>query len=199
MNFQCFNFQLIIVKLVIDCQPKADQPMRRKNRYLIIENYYNISMNYPFQYSNQHHAQACALFCMDFRFKDETLKYLKEELNLKDLDIITAAGASKNIADPKVLTDYQFVTRQIEISIQLHEIDKIILINHANCGAYGSREFFGGADKEKAVHAKDLLKSKKLLEKRFAEQEIVLIYANLINEAIVFEKIKNNYPQVSLK
>lgn len=151
-------------------------------------------MNYSFQYNNQHKAQACALFCMDFRFKNETLNYLEEELNLKDLDIITAAGSSKNIANPKVLSDYQFITRQIEISIQLHEIDKIVLINHVNCGAYGSAEFFGGADKEREVHVRDLKKSKKLIEKRFSNQEIILIYANLEGEGsdkkIIFEKIE---------
>lgn len=146
-------------------------------------------MKYPFKYGDQYKAQSCALFCMDFRFKNETLKYLEEELKLKDLDIITAAGSTKNIASSKILSDYQFITRQIKKSIQLHEIDKIVLINHANCGAYGSAEFFGGADKERAVHVKDLLKSKKLLEKRFKNQKIILIYANLINEEIVFEKV----------
>lgn len=151
-------------------------------------------MQYLFNYKNQHKAQACALFCMDFRFKNETLNYLGKELNLKDLDIITVAGASKNIANPKVLTDYRFIIRQIGLSIDLHEIDKIILINHADCGAYGSREFFGGAEKEKLVHVKDLLKSKKILAKRFESQEIILIYANLKGEGkkeeIIFEKIE---------
>lgn len=148
---------------------------------------------YPFQYKNQHKAQACVLFCMDFRFREATLKYLEEELDISDFDIVVAAGSTKNIADPKVLSDYQFITRQINLSVQLHEVDKIILINHANCGAYGSASFFGGLEKEKAVHIKDLLKSKKLLEKRFENQEIILIYANLVNkkgiEKIIFEKI----------
>lgn len=119
-------------------------------------------MKYSFKYENKHKAQGCALFCMDFRFKNETLKYLEQELKLQDLDIITVAGSTKNITNPKVLSDYQFITRQFQLSIQLHEIDKIILINHANCGAYGSAEFFGGVDKERAVHVKDLKKAKKL-------------------------------------
>jgi len=151
-------------------------------------------MKYPFRYGNQNKAQACALFCIDFRFKNETLKYLKEELDLKDLNIITITGSTKNIANPKILSDYQFITKQIEKSIQFHEIDKIILINHANCGTYGSAKLFGGKDKEKEIHIKDLLKSKKLLEKRFKDQEIILIYANLkgegSDEKIVFEKIE---------
>lgn len=147
-------------------------------------------MNYPFKYGNQHKAQACALFCMDFRFKDATLKYLKEKLDLKDLDIIVLAGASKNLASPKESTDYYFTIRQIEISIKLHEIDKIVLINHADCGAYGGMKKIGSYKKEKEVQIKDLLKSKKLLEKIFSNQKIILIYANLVNGEMQFERIE---------
>lgn len=142
-----------------------------------------------YKFVDKHEAQACVLLCMDFRFKDATFEYLKNEMKLDGLDVIAMAGASKNIADPKELTDYQFTLRQIYLSERLHDIDKIVIVDHSECGAYGSSEFFGGKEKEKKAHAKNLLKSEKLLKKRYPDIEIILLYANLEENEIWFEKI----------
>ncbi len=146
-------------------------------------------MKYLFKYSNQHKAQACALFCMDFRFKEETLEYLKNKLGMNDLDVISLAGASLNIANPKNKADYEVVMNQIDLSANLHKIDKIIIIDHADCGAYGGRAAFNSVEEEKDAHVKNLIESKEILNNKYPEKEIVLVYADLIQQRIVFEKV----------
>lgn len=148
-------------------------------------------MPYPFLHKENHKAQACALFCMDFRFKDATLEYLKREQDLVDLDIVVLAGASKNIADPKIQSDKEEVLRQLDLSSRLHHIDKIVLVDHADCGAYGGVKTFGGNfAEEKEVHVKNLKKAKEILAKIFPDKKIILVYANLKNQSeIIFEEI----------
>lgn len=149
-------------------------------------------MSYPFLYKNVHKAQACALFCMDFRFKDATLEYLRREQDLVDLDIVVLAGSSKNIADPKTSDDKEEILRQLELSSRLHHIDKIVLIDHTDCGAYGGTKAFGESlIKEKEAHVKNLRKAKEILSKIFPDKKIMLFYANLKNQSeIIFEEIR---------
>lgn len=170
-------------------------------------------MPYPFLYQNQHHAQALAFFCMDFRFKDATLAYLKHELQLVDLDVAVLAGASKNLiysqkskvgqafmfdsGASKVgqtsmpdFPNFETAIKQIELSIKLHHIKKIILIDHADCGAYGGAAAFETSQKEREAHVVNLRKAKEILVQKFSNKEIILFYAALKDQEIKFEKVK---------
>ncbi|MFA6296060.1 MAG: carbonic anhydrase [Patescibacteria group bacterium] len=143
----------------------------------------------PYNFINEHHAEAAALFCIDFRFKDAVIKFLSQELKLKKADIIVLAGASKNFADPKDLANKKTALTQLEISAKLHGIKKIILIDHADCGAYGGLKAFNNdAELEKKAHLKNLKKAQSILSKKFKSIEIILYFANLKNKKIIFEK-----------
>lgn len=146
-------------------------------------------MSYPFLYSEQDKAQAVVLFCIDFRFKDATLEFLKHELQLADLDIVALAGACKNIAAPERSSDFETAIKQFEISSKLHAIKKIILIDHADCGAYGGSSVFETSKKERKAHVVNLRKAKKILQEKFPDKKIVLYYVNLKIQEIKFEKI----------
>ena len=136
-------------------------------------------MLYSFLYENVHQAQAIALFCMDFRFKDATLEYLKHDLGLADLDIAVLAGAAKNIADPTSPSDFETAMKQIQLSVKLHHIKKIVIIDHADCGAYGGAMAFANSEREREAHVVNLRKSREILREKFSSQEVELIYAAL--------------------
>lgn len=143
-----------------------------------------------YNFINNHIAEAVALFCIDFRFKDATLKFLSQELKLSRVDFIVLAGASKTIADPSDLAHKKTALDQLEISARLHHINKIILIDHIDCGAYGGlKKFNNNVNLEKEAHIKNLKKSKNLLAKKFKSIIIELYLANLKNKKIIFEKI----------
>lgn len=147
-------------------------------------------MSYPFLYQNQHEAEAIVLFCMDFRFKDAVLDFLKHDLGLVDLDLVVLAGASKNLAAPAARSDFETAIKQFELSVKLHHIKKIILIDHQDCGAYGGAAAFETSAKEREAHVVNLRKARNVLHKKFSDKEIILYYAKLKNNEIVFEKIK---------
>ncbi|MEW6407961.1 MAG: carbonic anhydrase [Patescibacteria group bacterium] len=147
-------------------------------------------MNFPFLYQNQHHAQAVALFCMDFRFKDATLEFLKHEMQLTDLDIIVLAGAAKNLAAPQDSFDFKVTLKQFELSSKLHQIKKMVLIDHQDCGAYGGSAVFETSKAEREVHVINLRKAGEVLRQKFPDKEIILFYAQIIEKEIKFERIK---------
>lgn len=148
-------------------------------------------MIYTFLYPKQHKAQAVALFCIDFRFKDAVLNFLKRELNLTDLDIVALAGATKSILASPDSPEFKTVIKQFEISLSLHKTEKIVIVDHADCGAYGGKKVFKNVKEERDFHIKNLKKAKAILVKHFPKKEIVLVYADLKDEEeILFEVIK---------
>lgn len=143
-----------------------------------------------YKFINDHHAEAAAIFCIDFRFKDATLKFINQELKLKKVDLIALAGASKTIADSKDLAHKKTVFDQLEVSTKLHNIKNIILIDHLDCGAYGGLNAFdNNPEKEKKEHIKNLNKAKKILDKKYKRVKVKLFFADLENNKIIFEKI----------
>ena len=89
--------------------------------------------------SDSYKCTALILHCIDFRLGSAIKNYLQQHRLLDDCDIVAMAGATKNIARPKEETDKEFALRQIKISVDLHRIEKVIVMNHTDCGAYGGR------------------------------------------------------------
>lgn len=67
-------------------------------------------------------------------------------------------GAVKNILSPHKKGDEEFILWRIKIAHEkLHPLEKIILVNHSNCGAYRlSGITFDDPEKEEEFHRKEL-------------------------------------------
>jgi carbonic anhydrase len=57
-----------------------------------------------------------------------------------------------------------FLIGQVRLSMRLHETDRVILVAHSDCGAYGGLDAFGGdAAREQAAHRADLARAAEAL------------------------------------
>ena len=84
-----------------------------------------------------HECETLVLTCMDFRFREATQQFVKEGLGVQQFDgPISIPGVCKGIAEANgIVTDFtKFV---IETAIKVHHIKKVLIIHHAQCGAYG--------------------------------------------------------------
>lgn len=120
-------------------------------------------------------AKAIVIHCMDYRFTTALAAFLKKLGYQHAYDDVGAAGAAKNFADPYDPRDKEFLYRQISISRKLHKIRDVVLVNHADCGAYGGIFTFESADEEYERHCKDLLRAKGMIERRFAGAKLNVI------------------------
>ena len=114
-----------------------------------------------------HTCKAAIVHCIDFRLGKAVKKYLEEQNLLGDVDIVSIAGAVK---------DLDYAMKQIDISQRLHNISEVILMNHTDCGAYASDDSRHSADLEVAKQAISEqfpnLKVKKMLAKIQPDQSI---------------------------
>ena len=107
----------------------------------------------------KYHCDAVIVWCFDNRFQLGFSKYLKR-IGVINSDPIKIAGGAKCLASPEHESDREFVLEQIRTSIRLHGTNRVILMLHSDCGAYGGLDGgFGGDAKLEARHHETDLKT----------------------------------------
>lgn len=116
--------------------------------------------------------------CMDFRLNPSIQDFLEAHDLVNTTDIISLAGGVKNIND----NENGCAEQQIELSVKLHAISTLMLMNHTDCGAYGGSDKFETKDEEKEFHITELRKAKEKLAKIYPQLEIVIMLGNTISK-----------------
>lgn len=138
-----------------------------------------------FKYQNLHNAEAILITCIDFRFHQVTTQYVKEKLDIKDFDLLTIPGVAKNFVEENQLSTGAIRIIK-EVSLPLHQIKKVILIGHWDCGGYGgSKNFDSEADEEERYQV-DLQKAKQILNNEFPELEVIIGYSKIRGDQLDF-------------
>lgn len=128
-----------------------------------------------------HICQACVVTCEDFRLHARrdganVIGQYIQDLGV-DCDLITRAGAVQDLVRPRPGFDSALL-RDLTVSVHVHHVKTIHLVNHQDCGAYA--EFsFPSRDAEIKQHRTDLTKARSVLQQRFPGVEIVLAFAEL--------------------
>ncbi|MFH1246655.1 MAG: carbonic anhydrase [Candidatus Liptonbacteria bacterium] len=137
-----------------------------------------------------HHCSTLILHCIDFRLGTAIKKYMEENNLLGDCDIVSAAGAAKDLASPASESDRAFILRQIDISKRLHHTSKTILMNHTDCGAYGGRSVFASKEAEDAKHEEEMASAENLIKEKYPDMQVEKVLADISETGeITFRKI----------
>jgi carbonic anhydrase len=113
----------------------------------------------------KYHCDASVVGCFDNRFEVVCRKLLKR-IGVVQPDPIKIAGGAKALASPDEEFHRSFVMEQIHKSIRLHGTDRVILMLHSDCGAYGGLAgcFQGDAAAEADHHRAELRRAAEFLK-----------------------------------
>ena len=111
----------------------------------------------------KHVTDSIVVHCIDFRFQKYLDPWLQERFGHGNFDRVSLAGG---------VFDFYSILRQVEISNNLHEIKKVIFINHEDCGAYGAE---GNYERHKA----DLEEAERKVEALFPHLDVETYYLHL--------------------
>jgi len=114
--------------------------------------------------------EALVVHCMDYRLQRYLNDWLDKNPGIGNYDRVAIAGG---------VLDIYSVLKHIELVARLHKIRKVILVNHEDCGGYGSTGTF-------ERHKSDLIE---------AERKIHSLYMNLIVEKY-YLKLNGTFEQV---
>ena len=118
--------------------------------------------------------EAMVLSCMDPRFQTKVSKYLKSKKLTGKYSSFTIAGAAIGVTHKKFRKWHSTFIDNLSTSIKLHKINKLIVINHRDCGAAkiinGKKKF--NSTIENKIHKDSFIKIKKILIKKFPNLKV---------------------------
>lgn len=137
----------------------------------------HLRYNFP-----MHTIKACVIICIDFRFQRNIQTYLEQEGLLGAVDIISVAGAAHDIATPMQKESQDYLMSQVGASISLHHPEKVILIDHQDCGMYNlSGKIPQGLafDNDLERHRAYLQSAKQRIQEAYSNIPVELVFAGL--------------------
>ena len=113
--------------------------------------------------------KAMVLSCIDPRFQPKVFNYLRKKKLTGKYSSFTIAGAAIGVTASKFKKWHLTFWQNLETSVKLHKIKKLIVLNHQDCGAAkiinGKKKF--SFNVEKKIHEKSFKLVKQKLKKKF--------------------------------
>ena len=132
--------------------------------------------------------KAMVLSCIDPRFQHLVHNYLKKQKLSEKYSAFTIAGAAIGVTHNKFKKWHKTFYDNLSTSIKLHQIEKLIAINHQDCGAAkivnGKKAF--NITNEQKIHKESFSKLKKEIRKRFPKLKVELSLMSLKSKITKF-------------
>jgi carbonic anhydrase len=126
--------------------------------------------------------EALLLSCMDYRLVHQTEKYMSGRGLQGKYDHIILAGAALGALTDKFPAWNKTFWEHLDVAIKLHNIQKVILMDHRDCGAYKvilGTDFGKEPAKETEIHAEKLRELRKLVKEKNPKLEVELLLMDL--------------------
>ena len=127
--------------------------------------------------------EAMVLSCIDPRFQHKVSSYLRRRKLRGKYSSFTIAGAAVGITNKNFKKWQKTFIENLETSIQIHKINKLIVINHKDCGAAklvnGKNQF--NEVNENKIHEESFKILKKILNKNFPKLYLEFYLMDLKN------------------
>ena len=115
------------------------------------------------------HYEAMLLTCIDPRFPQPTIDYMKSRDMIGKYSQFSIAGAAIGVVAPAFKAWHKTFWDNLAASIKLHNVPKVIVLDHRDCGAatiaYGAARV-ANREVETHTHKVALLKFRRLVAKR---------------------------------
>jgi carbonic anhydrase len=133
--------------------------------------------------------KAMVLSCIDPRFQSIVYNYLRKKKLSGKYSSFTIAGSAVGVTANKFKRWHKIFWDNFETSVKLHNIKKLIVINHRDCGAAkiinGKKEF--SDINETKVHKNSFKKIKKIFRKKYPKLSIELKIISLNSKVEIFK------------
>lgn len=107
--------------------------------------------------------EAVVITCIDYRLQPILDAWLQENVGYGNYNRVAFAGSVRN---------WDLIFTQIELSKRVHNIQRVILMNHEDCRAYGSED-------NRERHEHDLRAARAAVLERMPEMAVELYYVYL--------------------
>ena len=120
--------------------------------------------------------EAMVLSCIDPRFQAKVFNHLKRKKLTGKYSAFTIAGAAIGVTHKKFKKWHSTFWDNLETSIKLHQISKLIVLNHKDCGAAKmvNKEKKFNSLIENKIHKESFINLKEKLKKKYPNLKVSL-------------------------
>ena len=132
--------------------------------------------------------KAMVLSCIDPRFQPIIFNYLKKKKLIGKYSMFTIAGSAIGVTANNFKRWHKTFWDNFDTSVRLHNIKKLIVINHRDCGAAkiinGKKKF--SIINETKIHKNSFHKIKKIFRKKYPKLSIELKIISINSKVEIF-------------
>jgi hypothetical protein len=133
---------------------------------------------------------AAAIYCSDGRLGEHFDDFIMQGLKLPRYDRVALPGGPAALADhPETRLAHQAVVEELTFLVEVHRLERIVLIQHQNCAFYTSRLGLSGFEVE-VVQRNDLAEAAEFVRKTTGVASVETYFARRFDAAVRFEKIE---------
>tara|TARA_B100001540_G_scaffold199575_1_gene175792 strand:- start:847 stop:1263 length:417 start_codon:yes stop_codon:yes gene_type:complete len=128
--------------------------------------------------------KAMVLSCIDPRFQPLVYNFLKRKKLIGKFSAFTIAGGAIGVTHKRFKNWHSVFLENLSTSIQLHKIERLIVINHTDCGAariVNENKKFNSLS-ENNIHKISFYKIKQKVKKKFPKLKVDLNLISLNNK-----------------
>lgn len=139
-----------------------------------------------------HEVENVVVACIDFRFRHALHDAIENAFGIRHYDEIKLAGGAKNCSLPGVESRRDVVRDDVALALEKHRAQRIILLNHENCGKYAAEgHAFANFSDERQFHYKELIAAGRWAKKHFPNAEVRLGFVYVTDDdEVKIEEIK---------
>lgn len=129
-----------------------------------------------------HGTEVMLLNCMDYRLVDHTAHYMASRGLTGKYDDIVLAGAALGATTDKHPAWNETFWDELGVSLDLHHIHKVMVLDHRDCGAYKTilqEDFAKDPAREKTVHTKYLDQLGAAIKAKYPALDVELLLMSL--------------------
>jgi len=123
----------------------------------------------PYQAQAAAHIEALGFTCIDYRVVDEAVALFHQQHLTNQYDMMALAGASLGAVSPLFPSSNAAFWDHIGIAKKLHNIKKVVVVDHRDCGAYKiafGKNYAGSGAAELAQHKGVMGKMQAMLKEK---------------------------------
>lgn len=136
---------------------------------ILIRVFFNHSNSNVMNILSSKGANALVISCMDYRFVNDSVYFFNRLGFRDDYNKFSLAGASLGYNQTQFPEWRDTCNKHIELAMQLHDINEVIILDHMDCGAY--RILYDSPSmsrqEEYALHKKNLNQIKTMIRQKF--------------------------------
>ena len=138
----------------------------------------------------KHECSLAVIKCVDWRFRESDQEFVTKGLGFEDFDLYAWPGAAKEVLKDNGFKR-GFSEKIVAVSKNLHNIKKLLLLWHWDCGGYGGSKAFNSPEEEQETYEKDLRTVKDMLKSELPEDlEIIMAYSKATPQGLEYKTIE---------